>query len=62
MVSLISTSTIMRNAWYVDNGSSRHMTSTWELFSSLTEQDLGVQVEIGDDAKYLVVGDGTIPF
>jgi hypothetical protein len=28
MVSCLSTSTIMRNAWYVDSGASRHMTST----------------------------------
>jgi hypothetical protein len=45
----------------VDSVPSRHMTSTRELFSSLTEQDSGVQVELGDDAKYPVVGVGTIP-
>jgi hypothetical protein len=38
------------------------MTSTQELFSSLTEKDSGFQVELGDDAKYLVAGVGTIPF
>jgi hypothetical protein len=38
------------------------MTSTWELFSSLNKQDLRVQVELGDDVKYIVVGVGTIPF
>lgn len=32
------------------------------MFFSLTEQDLGVQVEVGDDAKYPIVGIGTIPF
>jgi hypothetical protein len=62
MVSCLSTSTVPRNAWYVDNGASRHMTSARELFSSLTEQDSRVQVELGDDAKYPVAGVGTIPF
>jgi hypothetical protein len=32
------------------------------LFSSLKKQDLGVHFELGDDAKYLVAGVGTIPF
>jgi hypothetical protein len=32
------------------------------LFSSLKKQDSGVQVELGDDAKYPVAGVGTIPF
>jgi hypothetical protein len=62
MVSFLSTSMVLRNAWYVDSGASRHMTSAWELFSSLTEQDSRVQVELGDDAKYPVAGVGTIPF
>jgi hypothetical protein len=32
------------------------------LFSSLKKPDSRVQVELGDDAKYLVAGVGTIPF
>jgi hypothetical protein len=62
LVSCLSTSTIMRNAWYVDNGASRHRTSTRQLFSSMKKQGLGVHVELGDDAKYLVARVGTIPF
>jgi hypothetical protein len=38
------------------------MTSAHQLFSSLKKQDLGVQVELGDDAKYPVAKVGTIPF
>jgi hypothetical protein len=38
------------------------MTSTRQLFSSLKKQDSQVQVKLGDDAKYLVAGVGTIPF
>jgi hypothetical protein len=33
-----------------------------EIFSSLTERDLKVHVELGDDAKYAVKGEGTITF
>lgn len=51
---------VPRDAWYVDSGASWHMTSTRQLFSSLIDQDLGVEVE--DDAKNPVVGVGTIPF
>ena len=61
LVSYLSTSTIPRNVWYVDSGASRHMTSTWQLFSSL-KKDSWVQVELGDDAKYLAIAVGTISF
>ena len=60
MVSFLSTNVIPRNVLYVDNGASRHMTSAWQLFSSLTMQGLGVQFELGDDAKYPIVGVGTV--
>jgi hypothetical protein len=62
LVSYLSINTILRNVWYVNSGASRHTTSTQELFSSLTEKDSRVWVELGDDAKYLVAGVGTIPF
>jgi hypothetical protein len=62
LVSCLSTSTIPRNAWYVDNVASRNMTSSLQLFSSLKKQDSRVQVELGDDAKYPTAGFGTIPF
>lgn len=38
------------------------MTEARELFSVLTEEDLGVHVELGDDAKYAVKGEGTVTF
>ena len=62
MVSCFSSSTVPKNVWYVDSGASRHMASARDLFMSLTEQVSVVQLELGDDAKYLVVGIGTIPF
>jgi hypothetical protein len=38
------------------------MTGARELFSSLTEKDSGIHVELGNDAKYAVKGVGTILF
>jgi hypothetical protein len=35
LVTCLSTNTIPRNIWYVDNGASRHMTSSQQLFSSM---------------------------
>jgi hypothetical protein len=62
LVSFLSTSTTTRSAWYLDNGASHHMTEAQELFSSLMERDSYVHVELGDDAKYAVKGEGTITF
>jgi hypothetical protein len=38
------------------------MTKAWELFRNLMESDSDVYVELGDDAKYVVKGEGTITF
>jgi len=62
MVYFLSSNVVMKNVWYVDSGASRHMTSTMELFSILIENLSEVQVNLGNDAKYLVVGVGTIHF
>jgi hypothetical protein len=62
LVSCLSTNTVTRSVWYLDNGASRHMTEAWELFNSLMEKDSGIHVELGDDAKYVVKGEGTILF
>jgi hypothetical protein len=62
LVSCLSTSTVTRSVWYVDSGASRHMTKEQELFNNLTEKDTGIRVEIDDDAKYAVKGEGTILF
>jgi hypothetical protein len=45
-----------------DSGASHHMIEAHDLFSSLTERDSNVHVELGDDAKYVVKGEGTIMF
>ena len=38
------------------------MKKAQEIFSSLIEKDSGIHVELGDDAKYVVKGEGTILF
>jgi hypothetical protein len=62
MVSCLSTSTTMRSSWFLDSGASRHMTEAHELFSSPTESDADLHVQLGDDARYAVKGEGTIMF
>jgi hypothetical protein len=38
------------------------MKEAWEIFSSLVERDSRIYVELGDDAKYAVKGEGSILF
>jgi hypothetical protein len=62
LFSFLSTSTTTMSVWFLDNDASHHMIEALELFSSLTEMDLDVQVELGDDAKFVVKGEGTTMF
>jgi hypothetical protein len=62
LISCLSTSTITRNAWYLDSGAFHHMKNARELFNSLMEKYSRSHVELGDDAKYTVEGEGTILF
>jgi len=48
--------------WYLDNGASFHMTNDKNLFSTLEEKDLQMCIEMGDDGKYRVSGEGTVVF
>jgi hypothetical protein len=62
LVSCFSTSTVTRSAWYLESGASYHMIEAWDIFNSMTEKDSGIHVELGDDAKYVMKGEGTILF
>ena len=62
LVLCLSTNTVVRSAWYLDSGASHHMTKAWELFSRLTKSNSEIHVELGDDAKYAVRGEGVISF
>ena len=48
--------------WYLDSGASFHMSGDKNLFSTLEEKDLQMQIEMGDDGKYRVLGEGTVVF
>ena len=48
--------------WYLDSGASFHMSGDKNLFSTLEEKDLQMQIEMGDDGKYRVSGEGTVVF
>jgi hypothetical protein len=61
-VSCLSTSTTSRGTWYLDSGASYHMTEERELFNSFSETDQSLHVELGNEAKYAVKGQGTIQF
>jgi hypothetical protein len=62
LVSFLSTNIATRSACSWNSGASRHILEEWDLFSSLTERDLDVHVELGDDAKYAMKGEGTTMF
>ena len=62
LVFCLSTSVVAKSAWYLDSGASCHMMEAQELFSRLMERDLGIHVELGDDAKYAVKGEGIVSF
>jgi hypothetical protein len=62
LVSFLTTNTATRSAWILDSNASRHMIEARGLFSSLTEKESNVHVQLGYDAKYVVKGEGTVVF
>lgn len=48
--------------WYLDSGASFHMTDDKSLFSTLEEKYLKMHIEMGDDGKYRVSGEGIVVF
>ena len=62
MVYFLYFSTVIMNVWCVYGGALMHMALAQELFSSIKECVSRVQVELGDESKYLISRVGTIPF
>jgi hypothetical protein len=50
------------SVWYLDSGTSFHMTRDRESFIDLEEKDLRMHIEMGDDGQYNATGIGTITF
>ena len=48
--------------WYLDSGTSFHMTGDKELFSDLEEKDIQMHIEMGNDGLYSATKIGTITF
>ena len=48
--------------WYLDSEASFHMSGEKNLFSTLEEKDFQMRIEMGDDGKDRVLGEGTILF
>ena len=53
---------VFTSVWYVDSGASFHMTRCEEFFISLHEEDIDLQIELGDNGKYKAIVHGTITF
>ena len=62
MVSCLSSNIVSSVAWYVDNGSLRHMTYDKTLFNKLKNQEGGMSVDLSDDTNYSMRGLGPISF
>jgi hypothetical protein len=60
LVFCLSTNIIARSVCHLDIGASRHMTEARELFSRLSKEDSKLHLELGNDAKYAVRGQGKI--
>jgi hypothetical protein len=50
------------SVWYLDSGTSFHITRDKESFIDLEEKDLKMHIEMGDDGQYSATGIGTITF
>ena len=55
---MVSSSTV----WFVDSGASRHMTGAREQFTQFSEEELNLEVELGDNRIVKAVGVGTVSF
>jgi hypothetical protein len=50
------------NIWYIDSGASSHMTGVREHFTNLRDQEVKMDIALGDDTIAKVVGCGTVTF
>ena len=53
-------SSMVGYVWNLDSGASFYMTGKKNLFSTLEEKDLQMRIEMDNDGKYHVLGQGTV--
>jgi hypothetical protein len=61
LIACLSSRTTTTDAWYIDSGASRHMTTVREHLTDLTQCG-DAEVVLGDDREVKVVGCGTVSF
>jgi len=62
LVVSLATHVTSSRAWFIDSGTSCHMTGVREHFTSLLEDDVDLTVVLGDNSKVNAAGVGTISF
>jgi hypothetical protein len=62
LVACLSSTSVSTSVWYIDSGASSHMTGVREYFTDLSEGDLDLDIELGDDSTVKAVGQGTVSF
>eukprot|EP00253_Pinus_taeda_P002148 PITA_02148 len=55
-------SSMVGSGWFLDSGTSFHMTGDKSLFSTLEEKDIQILIAMGNDQKYSVSGVGIVIF
>ena len=62
LVTCLSSKSVSSRVWYIDSGASSHMTGVRENFTDLSEKNIDLDIELGDDSTVKAVGQGTVLF
>lgn len=53
---------ITRGLWFVDNGASRHMMGSHDIFNNMAKENKDLLVELGGNTRYAVKGISNLQF